>query len=188
MKKIIPFLALAILISSCGNKMTLLKRHYTKGYYVQSSKSPNKTGAFLTEKVSVNAMEPVVAGLSNEPKQPSLVASLKTGAKKDVEKSYQGQLRVHSAAPGKFVSAPAASLVKRIGFSETLFKSRKKGGDANIIVLVILALFPILCLIAVYLHDNGITTNFWVDLLLHLTLIGEIIFALLVVLDVVSFA
>ena len=35
---------------------------------------------------------------------------------------------------------------------------------------------------------KNITLNFWIDLLLHLTAIGEIIFALLVVLDVVNLA
>jgi len=67
-------------------------------------------------------------------------------------------------------------------------KIKKVLGDTNTLVLVILSLFPILCLIAVYLKDGGITLNFWVDLLLHLTVIGAMIFAILVVLDIVSLA
>jgi len=52
---------------------------------------------------------------------------------------------------------------------------------------VILSLFPILALIAMYMKDgNSITLNFWVDLLLHLTIIGYLVFALLVVFDIVD--
>jgi hypothetical protein len=50
-----------------------------------------------------------------------------------------------------------------------------------------MAFFPILCLIAVYLYDGQeLTTNFWVDLILHLTIIGAMVFAVLVVLGLVS--
>lgn len=59
--------------------------------------------------------------------------------------------------------------------------------DDDKIIQIILALFPILCLIAIYLHDGQtITNNFWIDLILHLTFIGAIIFAILVVLDVIN--
>ncbi|MBC7425728.1 MAG: hypothetical protein H7321_04250 [Bacteroidia bacterium] len=63
----------------------------------------------------------------------------------------------------------------------------KTGGDsdANLILLVVLSLFPILCLIAVYLHDGDITTNFWITLLLHFLLLYWL-YALLVVLDVID--
>lgn len=79
--------------------------------------------------------------------------------------------------------------VRKTVFKEVknnLFK--KKSGDVNIIH-VILALFPILCLIGIYLHQGeNITNDFWLDLVLHLTVIGEIIYALLVVLDIVTIA
>ncbi|HRG58082.1 MAG TPA: hypothetical protein PK323_03945 [Bacteroidia bacterium] len=61
--------------------------------------------------------------------------------------------------------------------------------DTYTILLVILSLFPFIALIAMYLKDNkSITMNFWVDLLLHLTVIGYAIFAVLVVLDIISLA
>lgn len=63
---------------------------------------------------------------------------------------------------------------------------RDKTNDGFNILYLILALFPILCLIAVFLYDGGVTTNFWVDLILHLTVIGAMIFAVLVVLGIVS--
>lgn len=59
--------------------------------------------------------------------------------------------------------------------------------DTELLILVILSLFPFLALIAVFMKDgNNITTNFWIDLLLHFTVIGYIIFALLVVFDIIN--
>jgi len=189
MKKLIPFLALAILISSCGNKMTLLKRHYTKGYYVQNSKSPDKISSVKTLEVSTNKMKPIEVSFVKETQPPILAASLKIENRSISSKSYQCGLRAIASVKNYPVyKTGTPSVQKSDSFPVRSSMESKKDGDGNLIVMVILACFPILCLIAVYLHDNGITTNFWIDLLLHLTFIGEIIFALLVVLDVVNFA
>ena len=66
---------------------------------------------------------------------------------------------------------------------------KKKPTNQDKLIPIILSLFPILCLIGIYLYQGeNITNDFWLDLVLHLTVIGEIIYALLVVLDVVSIA
>ncbi len=63
------------------------------------------------------------------------------------------------------------------------------GGDGIIVLYVILCLFPLINLIPVYLHDGSVTMNFWLTLILDLlTVIGGIIFSILVVLDVCSIA
>lgn len=67
---------------------------------------------------------------------------------------------------------------------ESSSKTANESGTSTI-VLVILSLFPILALLAIYLHQGEINSYFWIDLLLHLLIIGYIIFALLVVLDVI---
>ena len=68
-------------------------------------------------------------------------------------------------------------------------KKLNRGTDSQLIFLVILSLFPIFALLAMYIKDgHQVTLNFWVDLLLHLTVIGYIIFALLVVFDIVNLA
>jgi len=62
------------------------------------------------------------------------------------------------------------------------------GGTSTgmLILYIILCLFPFINLIPVYLHDGkSVTMNFWVTLILDLLILG-IIFALLVVLDVVN--
>jgi hypothetical protein len=59
--------------------------------------------------------------------------------------------------------------------------------DTELLILVILSLFPILALLAIFMKEGKvITTNFWVDLVLHFTVIGYIIFALLVVFDIIN--
>ncbi len=68
--------------------------------------------------------------------------------------------------------------------------SKGGGGDVDLIILVILCFFPFINLIAMYLKDGkSITLNFWIDLILDcLFFLPGIIFALLVVLDVVNLA
>jgi len=192
MKKLLPFLALAVLISSCGNKMTLLKRHYTKGYYIHNSKhnenvAVNKRG----DKEKAEKMQPTVTAFVNESQKPEVQASLTV---KEVEagkaKTYQQQLNKHIVAQRGSVTGQAYATKSNVALAKEVKKADKKnttGGEGNIIVLVILSLFPLLCLIAMYIHDgHKVTTNFWVDLILHITIIGYAIFALLVVFDIVD--
>ncbi|PKR79632.1 hypothetical protein CW751_14165 [Brumimicrobium salinarum] len=61
-------------------------------------------------------------------------------------------------------------------------------GGVALLLLIILCLFPLINLIPVFITDGGITLNFWVTLILNLTLIGAVIFSLLVVLGIVSLA
>jgi len=193
MKKLISLLALALVISSCGNKMTLLKRHYTKGYYIQhSNKSDNQTVVHTTSKEAPPDLVPVLAAVAkkNNSPAPELVAMIKKPASNLVQQkpTHQAHLTGHRSMQKPNVNRFSAPSIQKKASLETALKSEQRKGDANLIVMVILAFFPILCLIAVYLHDGSVTTNFWIDLILHLTVIGEIIFALLVVLDVVNFA
>lgn len=70
----------------------------------------------------------------------------------------------------------------------TKTSSSNASGGVALLVLIILCLFPLINLIPVYITDGGITLNFWITLLLNLTYIGAVIFSLLVVLGIVSFA
>jgi hypothetical protein len=75
-------------------------------------------------------------------------------------------------------------------FHKTLYQNQNKNKDSDteLIVLVILAIFPILSLIAVYLKDGKkATVNFWITLILHF-LFFYWLFALLRVLDVINLA
>lgn len=130
--------------------------------------------ALAASNVSAEMMLP----LATHNKQNLLSFSVKTSHIKTTDKNHFSSIS-HPAYVKKNHSNAVASNHQK----------GKKGGDTELIVLVILSLFPILCLIAIYLKDGkNITLNFWIDLILHFTLFGEIIFALLVVLDVVNLA
>lgn len=189
MKKIISLLAVAVLVSSCGNQMTLLKRHYTKGYYVQGHAHAEKTKRSVSHKPDEPVLlQPVQASLTHQPVAPVLTAALK--------KAPDGMINTVTGSVAEKLDAAVAGTCHKVesmhlkkhaaALSE---RYARTGGDANIILLVILSLFPILALVAMYLHDgNQVTANFWVDLVLHLTIIGYAIFALLVVFDIVNLA
>lgn len=56
-----------------------------------------------------------------------------------------------------------------------------------LVLMIILCLFPFINLIPVYLHDDSVTMNFWLTLILDvLFALPGIIFAILVVLDVAN--
>ena len=127
----------------------------------------------------------------SETKTPNLeiTASAATVIKKEEKKNtFQSQIKKHFVEVYKNASSFKSAAKSNYAF-KTVKETKKasRDSDTNLIVLVILALFPILCLIAVYLHDGkNITTNFWVTLLLHLLIYVECIFAVLVVLDIIN--
>lgn len=183
----------ALAFTSCKNNMSLTKRHYTKGYYFHKNKSvdqpevkegiasaPAKKAekASPMEIVQVKPIQPVVTEKHNTIQKQTLTANASKQA------THTNITKNNTVTEAKSLTQTKKELQR----SSKAAKTSKKAGDANLVVMVILALFPILCLIAVYLHDGGITNNFWIDLILHITVIGEVIYALLVVLDVIDFA
>jgi len=96
-----------------------------------------------------------------------------------------------TASKKNIIVAKIFKELKLTHLKNKLAKSKKAGdSDTNLIVLVILCLFPFINLIAIYLKDSkSITLNFWITLILDfLFFLPGIIFALLVVLDVVNLA
>lgn len=96
-----------------------------------------------------------------------------------------------ASANTKTSFAPKAAIKPVADKKENTANTQKKGSsDTNLIIMVILCLFPFINLIPVYLHDGkSLTLNFWVTLILDcLFFLPGIIFALLVVLDVFSLA
>jgi len=170
MKKIIPFLALAILISSCGNKMTLLKRHYTKGYYVQNSSRIDKMAPDKAAKFQATNMERVGPRFVKEVKQPVVTASIKVNSDEKIAwANYPKQMRKEAMAGKKLEtgSIPVITLNKRS--SENRFANENKrggGGDVSLVILVLLSIF--IPPLAVYLKNGETNKWFWVTLILCL--------------------
>ena len=195
--KLLLYVAAVFILSSCAGKLGITKRRYTKGYFVshQSGKhsvkkdpiaTPNKKDATTIDetissfplladavKPEINTAEPV----ANKPAS-ELNANMHPA-------------RHHHYAPVVALATP--ELKKDRAFKPLVLPmakaaQRKRASDngVKLVVMVILCLFPFINLIPVYIHDGDFTLNFLVTLLLDFTLIGGIIFSLLVVLDVVD--
>ncbi len=192
MKKLVTLLTITLFITSCSTKFSLQKRKYNKGFYFATSTSKNNETKENNIKPSkLNTKSYTIAKVENQ--IPVINENV-------TENNYHKAYEIKKSVNTKFNNQPKNRLIafksNKVVLGETAFKKLEynktksaRASDTNIIILVILSIFPILCLIAVYLKDGkNITLNFWIDLLLHLTAIGEIIFALLVVLDIVNLA
>jgi len=206
MKKIASIVSsvilISILLSSCASQKNglAIKRKYNKGYYIAHNHKKNNESVKdnntdkvvkVTESKKVNVVEvelpPVKTILSvvNSEKLPAVKAEKINEVKYN---SVVVDSKVITASLGKTnlkVSHKTIDIVKQKKSTTTT------GGDVDsmTILLIIFCFFPILSLIAMYLHDGeSITLNFWINLLLYLTFIGWIIFGVLVVLDVVNLA
>ena len=191
-----------LFFSSCetSNKL-VLKRRYNAGYYVDfgnkknskdSEINANKNSTSLdiknnfrvddeiefSEDQTINA--PLMASKDNTIQLPSKnKLSLFQPHKSNNASSFQKNNLKSEKSKIKLVS--------KINKKTDKSTSKNSDIDANLILLVILSLFPILSLIAIYIHDQKIITfNFWIDLILHFTFIGYAIFAVLVVLDIIN--
>jgi len=211
MQKINILLLLAFLatLTSCVTKdISIVKRKYSLGYYVNihhqkkensvlsneskctissaKANTPNKT----TENTVVELKNATTTALLSEiqkintatiSSKPLYSSKYKLNNKE--EKSILLSLNVEQHKSKALYDKPSVINTK---ISKAL-KVNMLSAEESTILLVILSLFPFIALIAMYLKDgNRITMNFWVDLLLHLTVIGYAIFAILVVLDIID--
>lgn len=195
-KIILPLLAI-IFLSSCANKFSLTKRKYTKGYYFASSGSKtsntkeNENKNLVVKNLPVKKHAVSIPETGNESIKETDVATFykpqASKAKNNLMHKQSHQPVTASAEPKKDIAAKSG--IKPVSEKKP-FANKTKGSDADthLIILVILSLFPILALIAIYLHDGkSITLNFWIDLILHFVFLYWL-FALLVVLDVINLA
>lgn len=199
-KILLPIIAI-ILLSSCANKFSLQKRKYNKGFYFANSKNSNHntnhvvtnaksdnekkltTKAHVQPKDDVNLIEADIKVLPTN--KISSNKSVATNKKVQSEKNITA-----SASKQNIVVLKQFKDLKLNNAKNKLGKAKKSNSDTNLIILVILCLFPFINLIAIYLKDSkSITLNFWITLILDiLFFLPGIIFALLVVLDVVNLA
>lgn len=200
MKNLIAIISVvAIVFASCTSSKNgmILKRKYNKGYYVSNHHKANDVKKAETTKTTPieksESMSSVAIVLPNtttdlEIKTQS-INTINTVVKTESSKQIKHNT-ILVDAKNEVASVEKTAIkkaVKQIEIEKN--KTAKGSGDANLVLLVILSLFPFLALLAMYLKDGKqITLNFWVDLIFHLTFIGYIIFALLVVFDVVNLA
>jgi nitrous oxide reductase len=204
MKKIGSILSVVVLVgillSSCASQKNglAIKRKYNKGYYIAHNHKKNNESVKenntdkvvkVTESKKLNVVEaelpPVKTILSVVNSENLPVAK----AEKINEVKHNTVIIDSKNATASTVTEKTKTVHKEVNIEKKSAKSSSGSSDSQLILLVILSLFPFLALLAMYLKDGKqVTLNFWVDLILHLTFIGYIIFALLVVFDVVNLA
>jgi preprotein translocase subunit SecF len=206
MKKNILFLTLIVVILSACNTAKdafVMKRKYSKGFYVahhsKKHKSTNNENDIVKGEnpdfIQTKTTHTFEKNIENqEIKDNNFVASnssvnsdvaIKLNSKNAAEKEFKNSL-INKTLKNVFVEYKS---IKSNSKSKQIDSKRTSSLSSDQIVQLILALFPILCLIAVYLKDGGkITNNFWITLVLHLTVYLECIFAVLVVLDIINLA
>lgn len=211
MKTTFTLLALSVIIvlSSCSSSnMVVLKRKYNTGYYVsfsneKSDKNTSNTAASKPHNNISDASKQEETGFDEtavaDTEQQDVNYPLTAGNDDNIYISSENKTKnaesiLSTSTQGAEQNITAADDLKlkkgkTSKINQKINKIKAKALDNQTILLVILSFFPFLALIAMYIKDGKkITLNFWVDLILHLTFVGYIIFALLVVLDIVNLA
>lgn len=198
MKNLIAIISVvAIALASCTSSKNgvVLKRKYNKGYYVSGHHKATDVKRVETAKTTpvknTNSTSSIAIALPNIMTAADTKAQSNALNENSTEATTSKTIKHNTILVDakNEVASVKKSTIKKVVKQIYLEKNKvaKNSGDANLILLVILSLFPFLALIAIYLKDGKqITLNFWVDLILHLTVIGYAIFAILVVLDIIN--
>ncbi len=189
-QKSILFVAAVLLLSACSSNFSLMKRRYTKGYYVTSSKhtATPKHATEIRKNPAAGGQPEVVIVTSSAPTT-DVAAPAKANqnyaapASSSTKRSASPSQAAKKAAPVKETKHLQAAKQEA---AKDIQSKKVADSGAKLIIMVILCFFWFLNLIAIYMHDGDITLNFWITLLLDFTFIGGIIFSLLVVLDIVD--
>lgn len=202
MKKSIAVVTIgSLMFASCSLNNAFLKRKYTKGIYMESiaKSKTNERKDVQHSKITANTYVSDVQQekiLSESQNTNSFTVNSKLSASVEKSKETKANSKLYHSKNTK-TEAQHQNNLSLNDFNPVfnltpLIKTQKQSAnpsDEDRIIWLILALFPFLCLIGIYLHDGKkVTMNFILDLILHITFIGEIIFAILVVLDVINLA
>jgi len=188
MKKITAFIVvLSVVISSCSSlkNTVVLKRKYSKGFHVAHQNSKHQVSSIQNENQGFQTSEKLES--LNVPLNHDNVAH----EIKELSTNHIVDFKHNTTfSNSKIALTSKTNIVFKPIYKHVVTAKKvqaKPTFDTQLLILVILSLFPFLALLAIFMKEgNNITTNFWVDLILHFTLIGYIIFALLVVLDIIN--
>lgn len=190
---ILPAIAIFVL-SSCNSSVSIVKRKYNDGYYVSTSHHSNTT--VTKEENNLNKQE-ITKGVENDntttvdvisEKAETPNTSVETGVTSIVSnnttEAVHSQKSVIERKTGskKITATEMMPFILKKQVSKTVQKvPQRKEVRTSQILEIILAIF--LPPVAVYLHTNGLTTEFWIDLLLTcLFWIPGVIYAFYIVL------
>jgi hypothetical protein len=193
------FTIVILLFSSCGS-LSISQKRYSNGLNIDwfAGKDKKTDRPKVAKKTKKNHQVAVLESIANEDLQTQsnefVSAALPTESVEiDLSQSNtKGQVTQQRSKVKEGANKTQEKLgVSKLSAIKSLNKIKKSGiaktDDSVNVLYLIMAIFPFLCLIAVYLYDGQeLTTNFWVDLILHLTVLGAMVFAVLVVLGMVS--
>ena len=206
MKKLIAIITVvALVVASCTSSKNglLIKRKYNKGYYVSNSHKVNSKSTKVEDvKTETKEIKDGIAAIkidlpSIETARPEITASVVAPIENQSVKKGDKQIKHNTivAHPKNTVASIVKTYIKTQAKDlKIVAKKDSKGSssdsDVNLIIMIILCLFPFINLIPVFIKDGkNFTLNFWITLILDLLFfLPGIIFALLVVLDVVNLA
>ncbi len=176
----------ALFLSSCAHRnITIEKRHYGNGYYVHTTgkihhdKTVKSETAIAIQENQAPEEKAEVVRSKKEEAAPVAVSTSASSEKKSAKTKHSTAKEV-IAEPVRVIEkntteTAATEPVRQIGKKKS---TPSTAGEVDMVLIIILCfLLPPL---AVYLSE-GITTNFWIDLILTLLFfIPGIIFALIV--------
>lgn len=194
LQKSILCLAAVLLLSACSSNFSLMKRRYTKGFYIAAAKhstTPKHEAAAKKLPATSVKDQPGTVAVAAPETSSGVLAPASTPANSQAATLPAAKKTRAQAAAAHPNAAPLKETkqlhpVKQQQATKETRATTAANSDSRLIIMVILCFLWWLNLIAVYMHDKDITLNFWITLLLDLTVIGGIIFSLLVVLDIVD--
>lgn len=178
----------ALFFSSCANRnLTIEKRHYGKGYYVHTTGKRQIEKPVKTEAIALHETQPTSEKTEVAVNKSKDAAPVMAPASSEKKTGKTNKASAKNTSAKEVIAEPVRAVEKNSSVSEKTEAVRsvsKKGkipsaaSDEMLILIIILCFF--LPPLAVYLSE-GITTNFWIDLILTLLFwLPGVIFALIV--------
>ncbi len=194
-------IAFGLFLSSCGS-LSVSKMRYTKGLnigvFAAKDAKPEEIKAKKAEKKQVESSITKVNETTPKQENIAVVEVVKTEPSElnqaTSDAAANSSSKTISNVNNHFSKKEIKKAIKNIAKTDVVNMANKveeitnkpmdtNESDTPTILLVILCLFPILALVAIYLHQGEINSKFWIDLILHFLLLYWL-YALLVVLDV----
>lgn len=183
------------LLSSCNSSVSIVKRKYNDGYYVSTSHHSNTT--VTKEENNINKQEitkdiendnTTTVGNAVSEKSETPNTSVETDVTSMVSNNKKETAHTQKSTIERKVGSKKITATEMMPF---VFKKQvskiaqpvpqSKEVRSSQILEIILSIF--LPPVAVYLHTNGLTTEFWIDLILTcLFWVPGVIYALYIVL------
>jgi uncharacterized membrane protein YqaE (UPF0057 family) len=178
-------LTLLVLISSCGSTLNITKRRHSSGYYVSISGDDHNGSKRTMERKDKarKADQTILNKIDSE--------TISTDAEKSDNAAEDQTEKIKTVKDQNFSSEQITaaeefsqmSTLKKIKALKRLKKENKSDDNAEVTLLLLVILAILLPPVAVYMK-RGVSTPFWLSILLSLLFwLPGIIYALLIVFD-----